>query len=613
VIPADDREAQREIARGLAAALENALAPGSTPGDLQAARDVARRLSLPGLDRLLASLEPHTGRAWPPELVPAIERMRRVAARCTTAGNPEAFRACDPELGSLAAELSALEWSPAPARPERSSPAIPTLSAADALADLPLAGRDAESIARRVRLATPVAAALRAALEWLGGEDGPRRPLVLRADDGLLEVTCDPLDPAGIRPAHEVLATVGGNLGPVTPDAPEPAARHAWTIRVPAWAPRESFIMLEQGELRLAIPWHAVLKIVLAPRGEAEARAARGGVPVLAPLAPLSPSNAERPLVLVAHGLKRGWLVADRLVWRLPGTPCDVGPAARDPRLPETVTTEEGEIYHVAPPGALLAGVELPPLPDLPRAGRGPGPGVAPWTASPPPAPPAEAPATRPPAEVPAPPAEAPATRPPAEVPAPPAAVAPPAEVPATSPPAAREPAPRAGSPAVPASAPGAAAPPPAAPPPEVLGEAWVTPLGTRREPGSPRPEARRALVAEDSFVARVFLTRLLEQRGFEVTGVERAEALMEVIAEGPWQLVCVDVELPDARGEALLGAVLARRPAGAVLVALVRDDQDVAVAVKAGIRRSLTKPVDPDALERLFAQAGLPARGGAA
>src|SRR5437867_11576627 len=105
------REVEREITRSLVGALERALAPGGSRAELKVARDAAELLALAGLDRLLAALEPHAGRPWPAEVVPAIERIRRVVARGVAAGEVEAFRRADPELAGLAEELRALEWS----------------------------------------------------------------------------------------------------------------------------------------------------------------------------------------------------------------------------------------------------------------------------------------------------------------------------------------------------------------------------------------------------------------------------------------------------------------------------------------------------------------------
>jgi CheY-like chemotaxis protein len=121
----------------------------------------------------------------------------------------------------------------------------------------------------------------------------------------------------------------------------------------------------------------------------------------------------------------------------------------------------------------------------------------------------------------------------------------------------------------------------------------------------------RRALVAEDSFAARVFLARLLGQLGYEVEAVERASDLERSLAHGPWDAVFVDVELPDARGAAFLAPVMSRLSRGArpaLIAALTRDPGDDAEARAAGVPVVLRKPVSRPSLERVLAVAGLAA-----
>jgi CheY-like chemotaxis protein len=83
---------------------------------------------------------------------------------------------------------------------------------------------------------------------------------------------------------------------------------------------------------------------------------------VLAPLAPPSPDVSEHPVVLMGHGLKRAYLVADRLIWRMTADPCENEWGTPGSGLRETVRTEDGEIFWVADPGRLLADVELPEI-----------------------------------------------------------------------------------------------------------------------------------------------------------------------------------------------------------------------------------------------------------
>jgi CheY-like chemotaxis protein len=158
-----------------------------------------------------------------------------------------------------------------------------------------------------------------------------------------------------------------------------------------------------------------------------------------------------------------------------------------------------------------------------------------------------------------------------------------------------------------------AATPVPARPAPEPptaeLGPEEVEPLGAVSAPEASAPPAappahgvRRALVAEDSIAARIFLVRLLEEQGFEVHAVASAAELRGALAGGPWTLVCADGELPDAHGAEFM-AELARDAsrAGSPLVALVRDAADETAAREAGVTATLRKPFGRQALEQML------------
>jgi len=53
---------------------------------------------------------------------------------------------------------------------------------------------------------------------------------------------------------------------------------------------------------------------------------ALGEATVLQPLRSMHVSEGERPAALLAHGLQRAWLFADRIVWRIAATPEDSSP-----------------------------------------------------------------------------------------------------------------------------------------------------------------------------------------------------------------------------------------------------------------------------------------------
>ena len=648
MILSGDRSDDRATAHGLAGALAPVLADVAQPEAVGTAREVAQVLGLRGLDGLLAACAAHAGQAWPAELAPALDRLRRLAARTFETGDLEAFRESDLELAGLADQVSALQWSPAWSSDSDTAHPVATLTVADTLEEMQLADDAARALARRARVVPPVAAALRAALDWLVG--GPGHPLGLRAEDSLLEVSCDHIDFDALTPATEVLAAVGANLGP----GAGPVG--TWMIRVPLHTGRAVYLMLVHGGVPIAIPWHAVLRLHMAAAADMAERASLGDWPVLkGPLGGTVPVTAgDVPLALVAHGRKRGWLVAEKLVWRLHAE--SVPPMTRAPAegLTAMVETEEGEHYWLADPAWLLRSLEAPslvrpapaPAPE-PRSASAPAPLPEPGSASE--SAPAPGAAPRPPQV--APPASV--SPPPRRLEAVPALVSPPPResVPAPAPPpqqqetvsssAPKLPRERAAAPAPAAAArtgpvlrtltredveridiaedgkraPAARSPLPIPPPPAPVRAPDPAPGAAVRDarapssPAAPGPglrPLRAALVAEDSITARIFLARLLTRLGFEVRTVDTAAALRAELERGTWSLACVDIELPDEAGVAFLAGLVARHGARTPFVALVRDAEDRVAARRAGIERMLRKPFDHQELEQVLGRAGL-------
>src|SRR2546426_2663856 len=357
----DSGSMARELARALTAALEPALAPAATQAEVQTARDAAKILGLKSLDRLLSALLPHASHPWDPELNPVVDRLRRLASRCAALRSLEVIHGAESELDRLASEVEALVGDGPAEDLARAEAAVPTLSLTEVLEDLPIADDASRERARRVRMVAPVAAALRAALDWLEEEGTSPRPLRLSDEESVLEVICTQVNYAGLGPAGKVLAAVGGISVPAaaTGSAAYPAG--AWMVRVPVFASRNSHLMLIQGELQLAVPWHSVLRLYMVPAVQIEGGMSGLGLPLLEPFSPLLRSHAEYPVVLVGHGLKRGYLIADRLVWRLEAEPCVPEERSPIPGLSRSVRTEDGEVYWQVDPGVLLARVEPPP------------------------------------------------------------------------------------------------------------------------------------------------------------------------------------------------------------------------------------------------------------
>ena len=119
-------------------------------------------------------------------------------------------------------------------------------------------------------------------------------------------------------------------------------------------------------------------------------------------------------------------------------------------------------------------------------------------------------------------------------------------------------------------------------------------------EPGLPAdnpvrsaPRVRNALVADDSFTARVFLSRLLAMRGIEVDEAEDGPHALAFLAGRTYDLVFFDAEMPGGGALELAESLDAAARASAVV--LVRDDGERAQAHAAGFARVLYKPFAED------------------
>jgi CheY-like chemotaxis protein len=108
-----------------------------------------------------------------------------------------------------------------------------------------------------------------------------------------------------------------------------------------------------------------------------------------------------------------------------------------------------------------------------------------------------------------------------------------------------------------------------------------------------PVARAPRALVADDSMMARVFLGRLLAQRGIEVAEAEDGAQAQAALLLGDFDLVFLDAEMPG------LGAVEILAAGGAALAAracvLVKDDEERRRAETLGAVPILYKPFAQD------------------
>jgi CheY-like chemotaxis protein len=107
----------------------------------------------------------------------------------------------------------------------------------------------------------------------------------------------------------------------------------------------------------------------------------------------------------------------------------------------------------------------------------------------------------------------------------------------------------------------------------------------------------------DDSLVARVFLTRLLERRGYIVEQAADAAECWSLLPEQEWAVLLIDVALPDARGRQHVADIVAfgAQSGGVPVVALTRDAAEEREALMAGAVASLRKPFEATAVDDLL------------
>ncbi|MDP3222155.1 MAG: response regulator, partial [Rubrivivax sp.] len=78
--------------------------------------------------------------------------------------------------------------------------------------------------------------------------------------------------------------------------------------------------------------------------------------------------------------------------------------------------------------------------------------------------------------------------------------------------------------------------------------------------PASPFSQPARLLVADDNKVNRLLMARSLELQGHRVTLVENGRLALERLASEPFDLLLLDIEMPELDGFAVLAALKANR-----------------------------------------------------
>ena len=106
--------------------------------------------------------------------------------------------------------------------------------------------------------------------------------------------------------------------------------------------------------------------------------------------------------------------------------------------------------------------------------------------------------------------------------------------------------------------------------------------------------QAYHILVLEDETATRCMLCALLETEGFHVTSVESGAAAYEVVAQTRFDLIILDLNLPDEDGLHIARELRARSDVGIVMLTSRRDDIDRVIGLEMGADDYITKPFFP-------------------
>ena len=109
-------------------------------------------------------------------------------------------------------------------------------------------------------------------------------------------------------------------------------------------------------------------------------------------------------------------------------------------------------------------------------------------------------------------------------------------------------------------------------------------------------PQQNRLLIVDDNELNRDMLARRLERKGYRVELADSAKQLINRIKDGSFDLVLLDIEMPEVSGLQALQAIREIRSPielPVIMVTARNQSEDVVKALDMGANDYLTKPVD--------------------
>jgi two-component system response regulator HydG len=118
-------------------------------------------------------------------------------------------------------------------------------------------------------------------------------------------------------------------------------------------------------------------------------------------------------------------------------------------------------------------------------------------------------------------------------------------------------------------------------------------------------PHMASILLVEDDLTFSRILEGFLSKKGFQVTVSNKGKDGLKTFQSRSFDMVILDYRLPDTTGMEIMQEIKAEKPATPVVIMTSFQDIRTAVkAIKAGAFEYITKPVNPDELLMIVAQA---------
>jgi DNA-binding NtrC family response regulator len=114
-------------------------------------------------------------------------------------------------------------------------------------------------------------------------------------------------------------------------------------------------------------------------------------------------------------------------------------------------------------------------------------------------------------------------------------------------------------------------------------------------------PAKIRILIVDDELSVRDSLRRWFAEEGCTVDVAENAKDALHKLAAATWDVFLLDIRMPGMDGLDLQQRIVAAQPDATIIIMTAYASVDSAVrAMKQGAHDYITKPFDPDAVERL-------------